>query len=141
MSNTPQELYQERERRIQDAVETKVPDRVPIWFHSMGFFAAKYSGLTFQEVMYDSAKLCSVQKNMYKAKETLGNTMCISCMMPGSLLQTETPDAVKEYAKKLIYVVGKDGSFIMGTRSAMDEMKPELVKVWVDFTKEYGVYG
>ncbi len=415
MAKTPQELYQEREKRIQDAVELKMPDRVPIWFHSMGFFAAKYSGMTFQEVMYDSAKLCSVQKkvilefepdayfiggipipggavevldcrvikwpghglspnqpfqyvegeymkadeydaflddpsdwvlrtylprvygkleilhslppitellqgyyglsptsvlaippftqafkslyeagrtilqhqsldaqhhkdmsglgfpcamagittapfdavsdtlrgmkgimldmyrqpdkllkaidkllprmigsgiasakvnhssrvfiplhrgsdgfmsskqyetfywpslkalmlsligagltpcpffegdytsrlhyltelprgkvvglfdttDIYKAKEVLGNTMCISCMMPGSLLQTGTPDTVKEYTRKLIDIAGKNGGFIMGSRSAMDEMKPELVKIWVDFTKEYGVY-
>jgi hypothetical protein len=61
-------------------------------------------------------------------------------MMPLSLLQTGTPQQVKDYAKKLIDVVGKGGSFIMGPRSAMDEADPKLVKVWVNFTKEYGVY-
>lgn len=29
----------------------------------------------------------------------------------------------------------------MGPKSAMDESNPELVKVWFDFTKEYGVYN
>jgi uroporphyrinogen-III decarboxylase len=75
-----------------------------------------------------------------KAKEALGKTMCISGMMPLSLLQTSTPQQVKDYAKKLIDVVGKGGGFIMGPRSAMDEANPELVKVWRDFTREYGVY-
>ncbi len=75
-----------------------------------------------------------------KAKEILGNTMCISGMMPLSLLQTGSPDNIKEYAKKLIDVVGKGGGYIMGPKSAMDECDPERVKIWVNFTKEYGVY-
>ena len=76
----------------------------------------------------------------YRAKEILGGTMCISGMMPLSLLQIGPPEVIRDYAKKLIDVVGKDGGFVMGPRSAMDEADPELVKVWVDFTKEYGVY-
>lgn len=79
--------------------------------------------------------------DVHKAKEILGKTMCMSGFMPLSLLQTGTPDKVKAYAKTLIDVVGKDGGFIMGPKSAMDEANPELVKVWFDFTKEYGVYN
>jgi hypothetical protein len=30
MGKTPEELYQEREKRFNDAVQLKVPDRVPI---------------------------------------------------------------------------------------------------------------
>ena len=78
--------------------------------------------------------------DIFKAKEILGDTMCISGMMPLSLLQTGTPQQVKDYTRKLIDVVGKGGGFIMGPRSAMDEADPELVKVWVDFTREYGKY-
>ena len=61
-------------------------------------------------------------------------------MMPLSLLQVGTPQQIKDYAKKLIDVVGKGGGFIMGPKSAMDECDPALVKVWRDFTREYGVY-
>jgi hypothetical protein len=78
--------------------------------------------------------------DIYKVKEALGNTMCISGMMPLSLLQVGTPDSVRAYTKTLIDVVGKEGGFIMGPRCIMDEANPELVKVWFDFTKEYGVY-
>jgi hypothetical protein len=78
--------------------------------------------------------------DIFKAKEILGGTMCISGMMPLSLLQVGTPQKIKDYAKKLIDVVGKGGGFIMGPRSAMDECDLNLVKVWVEFTKEYGVY-
>ncbi len=37
-------------------------------------------------------------------------------------------------------LVGKDGGFIMGPKTTMDEANPELVKLWFDFTKEYGIY-
>jgi hypothetical protein len=78
--------------------------------------------------------------DIFKAKEILGNTMCLSGMMPLSLLQTGTPDEVKAYARKLIDVCGKGGGFIMGPRSVMDEANPALVKIWFDYTKEYGAY-
>lgn len=78
--------------------------------------------------------------DMFKAKEILEGTMCISGMMPLSLLQTGTNQQIKDYTKKLIDVVGKGGGFIMGPRSALDECEPERVKIWVNFTKEYGVY-
>ena len=78
--------------------------------------------------------------DIYRVKEILGNTMCISGMMPASLLQVGTPEKVKEYTRKLIDVVGKDGGFIMGPRSVMDNANPELVKAWAEYTKEYGVY-
>lgn len=75
-----------------------------------------------------------------KAKEIVGDTMCIAGMMPLSLLQTGSFENIKKYAGKLIDVVGRGGGFIMGPRGSMDECDPARVKIWVDFTKEYGVY-
>ena len=78
--------------------------------------------------------------DIFKAKEVIGDTICIAGNMPVSLLQTGTPEKVKDYTKKLIDEVGRDGGYIMSTRGVLDEADPELVKVWVEFTKEYGVY-
>jgi uroporphyrinogen-III decarboxylase len=78
--------------------------------------------------------------DMFRAKEILGDHVCLCGNMPVSVLQVGTPDEIKSYCKKLIDVVGKDGGFIMCTRSVLDEAKPENVKIWIDFTKEYGVY-
>ncbi len=78
--------------------------------------------------------------DLFKAKEVIGDMHCIAGNMPVSLLQTGTPEKVKDYAKKMIDVAGRDGGFIMSSRGVLDEADPELVKVWVDFTKEYGVY-
>lgn len=79
--------------------------------------------------------------DIYKAKEKIGNTMAMSGFMPVSVLQTGTPEMVRDYAKKLIDVLGKNGGFIMGPSSAMDETNPELVRIWFDFTRTYGVYA
>ena len=78
--------------------------------------------------------------DIVKTKEVLGNHMCIQGNVPPSLLQTGTTQAVKDYCKKLIDVVGKGGGFIMAPRSSIDEVKPENLKAMIDFTKEYGVY-
>ena len=37
-------------------------------------------------------------------------------------------------------VVGKDGGCIMACYAPMDQVDLELVKIWIDHTKEYGVY-
>jgi hypothetical protein len=46
------QLYEERERRIKDAIALRVPDRVPVAF-SMNFWHARYGGRTVRDVMYD----------------------------------------------------------------------------------------
>jgi len=61
MGKTPQDVYQEREKRLNDAIQLKVPDRVPI-APLFTFFAAKYAGITCQEAMYDYNKLAEVTK-------------------------------------------------------------------------------
>jgi len=61
MGKTSEELYQEKEKRFNDAVQLKMPDRVPIvLFYT--FFGAKYGGLTCQEAMYDYDKLAEATR-------------------------------------------------------------------------------
>lgn len=79
--------------------------------------------------------------DIFKAKEVLGDTVCIRGNVPLSIMSTGTPDDVKDYCKKLIDVVGKGGGFIMDSSTVLDDAKPENVKAMIDFTKEYGVYG
>ncbi|HVN95117.1 MAG TPA: uroporphyrinogen decarboxylase family protein [Syntrophorhabdaceae bacterium] len=60
MSKSSEELYAERERRVLDAIALKKPDRVPIMV-MFGFFPARYSGWTVEQVMYDPEKLWKAQ--------------------------------------------------------------------------------
>jgi len=78
--------------------------------------------------------------DMKRAKEILGKTVCIAGNMPVSVLQVGTAEDVKKIVKELIDTVGKDGGYIMAPASALDEVNPENMKTWIDFTKEYGKY-
>ena len=78
--------------------------------------------------------------DMFRAKEVLGDTVCLKGNVPLSMLVTGTPDEVKDYCKKLIDVVGKGGGFIMDSATVIDDAKPENVRAMINFTTEYGVY-
>lgn len=80
--------------------------------------------------------------DIFKVKEIVGGTMCIEGGMRNTLLQGGTPDEVRNFTIELCKKVGKGGGFIMSTTvGEMEGCKPELVKIWVDTTKEYGVYA
>lgn len=51
-SSDPRALFAERQRRLDDAIAGRVPDRVPIIYYTM-FWHAKYAGLTIRQCMYD----------------------------------------------------------------------------------------
>ena len=59
MNETSENLYRMREKRIVDAVELRVPDRVPVTA-SLAFFPARYCGCTMKDMMYDPDKLWEV---------------------------------------------------------------------------------
>lgn len=79
--------------------------------------------------------------NIFKAKEVLGNRVCLRGNVPASMLCTGSPEEVKDYCKKLIEVAGKNGGYIMdGATGVPDEARWENVKAMVDAVREYGVY-
>jgi len=78
--------------------------------------------------------------DMVKAKEILGETVCIRGNVPLSIMATGTPDQVRAYCKKLIDTVAKGGGYIMDTSTGLDDAKIENVRALFDFTREYGVY-
>jgi hypothetical protein len=49
---TPAQLLQEKEKRIHDAIEMKIPDRVPI-ICSMNYFPGRNAGIPFSAAYYD----------------------------------------------------------------------------------------
>jgi hypothetical protein len=79
--------------------------------------------------------------DILKVKEVLGETMCIVGGMPNSLLKAGTVEQVRSLTVKLCRIVGKGGGYVMSTGvGEMEGSRPELVKAWVDTTKEYGIY-
>lgn len=79
--------------------------------------------------------------DIFKAKEVLGDVVCLRGNVPSSLLNTGTPDEVTAYCRKLIEVVGKNGGFILdGAFGIPDEAPPENVKAMFRAVHEFGRY-
>jgi len=108
------------------------------------FIAAEGGYNSRLEVIRDIPKAKTIwmfdQTDMVKAKEIVGDTLCLWGNMPSTMLKIGSPEEVKDYAKKLIDTAGKGGGFIMANGAFFDHAKPENVKAMVDFTKEYGGY-
>lgn len=78
--------------------------------------------------------------DMRKAKEVLGDTVCIAGDLPLSLTKTGDPEKVEKYCKDLIDDVGEGGGFILTNGATVDEAKPENVQKMLEVAKEYGQY-
>ena len=109
-----EELRQEREKRIWDAVELKVPDRVPVIFGGT-FFACKYAGIPYSAAYYDTPAWKNAFKKMIVdmepdsygwepresgvALEALGSNYTL---WPGGPLAPDVPFQIaeKEYMKE-----------------------------------------
>lgn len=79
------------------------------------------------------------KSDLFKAKDILGDTMCIVGGMPVSMLMAGTPQQVREHARRLCDRVGAGGGFIMSTDiGEMEGCSPDLIQTWVDATCEFG---
>ncbi len=58
-----QQLVEEREKRVKDAIELREPDRVPVMIGT-GVFAARYAGLTASSMYYNHAAYREACKKM-----------------------------------------------------------------------------
>lgn len=76
--------------------------------------------------------------DMFRAKEVLGDIVCLRGNVPASLLNTGTPDDVDAYCKKLIEIAGKGGGLILdGATGVPDEAKVENVIAMAESVRKY----
>ena len=76
--------------------------------------------------------------DIFKAKEILGDHMCIMGDVPPALSAYGTPEEMQAYCQKLIDVVGKDTGFILSTGCAVPpDTKYENFKMMIDTAKNY----
>jgi hypothetical protein len=79
--------------------------------------------------------------DIFKAKEMLGDRMCIMGDVPASLLKLGEPEEVDEYCRRLIREVGADGGFILSSGCDVPiDAKPENVKAMIQSVYRYGIY-
>ena len=79
--------------------------------------------------------------DIFKAKEILGDRVCLRGNIPATMMMAGKPEEIRDYCKKLIEVVGKDGGFIMDAGTGIpDESRDENVKAMFEATREFGEY-
>jgi uroporphyrinogen-III decarboxylase len=78
--------------------------------------------------------------DMARAKKILGDRACIAGNVPSSLLRTGTPQAVKDYCRKLIETCGEGGGFILTGGASIDKGNPDNLRAMMAAAEEYGVY-
>jgi len=79
--------------------------------------------------------------DIFKAKEILGDRMCIMGDVPATMLAFGTKDEVMSYCRRLITEVGKGGGFILSSGCSIPaNAKAENVKALAEAADEWGWY-
>jgi uroporphyrinogen-III decarboxylase len=80
------------------------------------------------------------QTDMFKSKEVLGDSACITGNVTATQLYTYSPQDVKDYCRKLIEVCGEGGGYILSLGSGPDKCNPASLRAMIEAAQEYGVY-
>jgi hypothetical protein len=91
------------------------------------------------------AKKCILQldglTDIFRAKEEIGDHMCLFGDVPASMLVTGSPQEVEEYCHKLIENVGRGGGFILGAGCEIpSNARAENLRTMVSSVRKYGYY-
>lgn len=79
--------------------------------------------------------------DIFKAKQVLGDRMCIMGDVPATLLAFGSKDEVMSYCRRLIGEVGKGGGFILSSGCSIPaNAKAENVKALAEAAEEWGWY-
>jgi hypothetical protein len=78
--------------------------------------------------------------DIFRAKEILGDRVCLMGNVPLALLQVGSPQDVEDYCRRLITVCGKGGGFILANGGGVFDAKTENMKAMVESVNKYGWY-
>ncbi len=81
------------------------------------------------------------QGDIFKAHEVLGEKFCLSGGIPNVILSHRPADEVRQYTKKVIEGVGRDGGYIVDAGAIMqNDTRVENVQAMTEAARRYGVY-
>jgi hypothetical protein len=80
------------------------------------------------------------QTDMAAAKKAIGGMACIAGNVPASLMCTGTPQAVKEYCRRLIETCAPGGGYILTGGAQATEASPQNFRAMMAAAREYGEY-
>lgn len=79
--------------------------------------------------------------DLVKAKEVLGDHMCLMGDVPATLLTLGSPQEVDEYCRQRIEIVGAGGGYILSSGCELPiDSKPENVRAMMESVEKYGRY-
>lgn len=79
--------------------------------------------------------------DVFEIHRKIGHKFCISGGVPNTLLAFKKPKDVREWCKKIIDGVARDGGYIMDANAIIqNDATIENIQAMTDFTREYGVY-
>ncbi len=82
------------------------------------------------------------RSDIFLAHQKLHHKFALSGGIPNVLLSYGKPEEVREYCRKVIDGVARDGGYIMDASAIMqDDTSIENLRVLTDFTREHGVYS
>ncbi|MDI6895287.1 MAG: uroporphyrinogen decarboxylase family protein [Bacillota bacterium] len=80
--------------------------------------------------------------DIFKAKEILGDHMCLKGDVHPTMLVLGSMEEVEDYTRQLIDRVGRGGGFILSQGCDIPpDARPENVRAMVETARTYGVYG
>lgn len=80
--------------------------------------------------------------DLIKAKEILGDHMCLMGDVPSTLLVLGTPQEVEDYCRQRIEIVGAGGGYILSSGCELPiDAKPENVAAMLASVEKYGRYS
>jgi Uroporphyrinogen decarboxylase (URO-D) len=126
---------------LKDLVERLKADGRPSVLHCDGNWDLNF------EALRELPAGCAVVEldgasDIFKAKEIIGDRMCIAGDVPADLLALGSTTEVDEYCHRLIEEVGKGGGFILSSGCEVaPNAKPENVKTMMESVVKYGYYG
>ncbi|MDX1700655.1 MAG: uroporphyrinogen decarboxylase family protein, partial [Melioribacteraceae bacterium] len=97
---------------------------------------------SFRELPEQSVVYHVDQGDIFNVHAKIGDKFCLSGGIPNTVLAFGTKEDVRDYCKKVIDGVARDGGYIMDAGAIMqNDTSIENLKTMTDFTREYGVYS
>jgi hypothetical protein len=110
-----------------------------VLFYAEGKWAAHLN--SFAELPEKSIIFHVDRDDVFEVHKALGDKFCISGGIPNYLLAYGTAEEVRDYCRKVIDGVARDGGYIMDAGAIIqNDASIENVKAMSEFTREYGAY-
>jgi hypothetical protein len=95
----------------------------------------------FLELPEQSIVFHADQDDVFAVHKKIGHKFCISGGIPNYLLAYESPQAVRDFCKRVIDEVAFDGGYICDASAIMqNEVSIENIRAMTDYVRDYGQY-